>query len=147
MRVPERLRIAWQDDQTLKVETDAGMQTRLFSFGAPLSQGGDWQGVSQASWEFAGRGGRGRGPLGGTLKVVTTKFKPGYLRKNGVPYSANAVVSEYYDRITEPDGETYLVITTTVEDPAYLTQPYMTSTSFRKQADGSGWNPAPCTTK
>lgn len=147
MRVPERLHITWRDDQTLKVETDAGMQTRLFSFGAPQSQGGDWQGVSQASWELTGRGGRGRGPLGGTLKVVTTKFEPGYLRKNGVPYSANAVVTEYYDRITEPNGETYLVITTTVEDPAYLTQPYRTSTSFQKQADGSVWNPAPCTTK
>ncbi|HEY7444530.1 MAG TPA: hypothetical protein VH701_19020, partial [Vicinamibacterales bacterium] len=33
MREPGRLRISWQDDTTLKMETDAGMQTRLFRFG------------------------------------------------------------------------------------------------------------------
>jgi hypothetical protein len=74
-------------------------------------------------------------------------MKPGYLRKNGVPYSANAVVTEYYDRVVEPNGDVYLVLTTTVEDPTYLAQPYMTSTSFRKQADASRWNPTPCTSR
>jgi hypothetical protein len=147
MRVPERLHITWQDDQAMIVETDAGSQKRVFYFGAPQGQGGDWQGVSKATWEFQGRGGRGRGPQGGTLKVVTTKLKPGYIRKNGVPYSANAVVTEYYDRVIESNGDIYLVITTTVDDPMYLTQPFMTSTSFRKQADASGWSPAPCTAK
>jgi len=34
MRVPGRIRIGWEDDVTLKVETDAGTQTRLFHFGA-----------------------------------------------------------------------------------------------------------------
>ena len=52
MRIPGRLHITWQDDQTLRLEMDAGTQTRIFSFGAPQSQGGDWQGVSKASWEF-----------------------------------------------------------------------------------------------
>src|SRR5437660_342169 len=158
MRVPERLHITWDNDQTLKLETDAGTQTRLFYFGAPPAQGGTWQGVSKASWEFdagfgfraeqfdRGFGTRGR-PPGGTLKVVTTKLKPGYLRKNGVPYSANAAVAEYYDRVTEPNGDVYLVVTTTVEDPVYLAQPYMTSTSFRKQADAARWNPTPCTSR
>ena len=155
MRVPERLHITWQDDQTLKLETDTGMQTRLFYFGVPPGQGGNWQGVSKASWDFdAGFGfaaeqfdrgfPRGR-TRGGALKVITTRMKPGYLRKNGVPYSANAVVTEYYDRVVEPNGDVYLVVTTTVEDPTYLAQPYMTSTSFRKQADASRWNPTPCT--
>ena len=143
MRMPGRVHITWQDDQTLKLETDAGTQTRLFHFGAPQGQGGDWQGVSQASWDTI-PGGRGGGQMSGALKVVTNKLKPGYLLRNGIPYSANATVTEYYDRIDEPSGNTYLVITTTVDDPMYLTQPYLTATHFKKQADASGWNPTPC---
>ena len=90
------------------------------------------------------RAGAGGGQLSGALKVVTSKLKPGYLSRNGIPYSANATVTEYYDRIDEPSGNTYLVITTTVDDPMYLTQPYLTATHFKKQADASGWNPTPC---
>ena len=33
MRVPGRLRISWTDESTLKIETDAGTQTRTFHFG------------------------------------------------------------------------------------------------------------------
>jgi len=158
MRVPARLHITWENDQTLKLETDAGMQTRLFYFGTPQGQGGTWQGISKASWEFdagfglpAERFDRGFGtqvrPQGGTMKAVTTRLRPGYLRKNGIPYSAEAVVTEYFDRVTEPNGDVYLVVTMTVEDPMYLSQPYMTSTSFRKQADAARWNPTPCTSR
>ena len=143
MRMPGRIHVTWQNDQTLKLEADAGTQTRLFYFGAPQSQGGDWQGVSQASWDVI-PGGRGGNVLSGALKVVTTKLRPGYLLRNGVPYSANAALTEYYDRVDEPSGNSYLVITTTVDDPAYLTQPYLTSTHFRKQADASGWNSTAC---
>jgi hypothetical protein len=74
-------------------------------------------------------------------------MKPGYLRKNGVPYSANAVLTEYFDQVTERNGDVYLIVTTTVEDPTYLTQPYYTSTNFRKQANATGWNPSPCTSR
>lgn len=146
LRVPGRIHITWQDDQTLKLEADAGTQTRIFSFTAPQSQGGDWQGVSKASWDVIPVG-RGQQPNGGSLKVVTTKLKPGYLRKNGVPYSANATLTEYFDRVNEPNGDVYLVVTTTVEDPTYLTSPYETSVHFKKQADAAGWNPTPCSTK
>ncbi len=146
MRVPGRIHITWQDDETLKLETDAGMQTRIFYFGTPKSPGGDWQGVSQASWDIVPAG-RGQKPNGGSLKVVTTKFKPGYLRKNGAPYSANAVLTEYYDRTEEPNGDSYLVVTTDVTDPMYLTQPYQTSVHFKKQANATGWNPTPCSVK
>jgi hypothetical protein len=145
MRVPGRVHITWQDDQTMKIETDAGTQTRLFSFGAPQSQGGDWQGISAASWEAVGAG-RG-GARGGSLKVVTAKMKAGYLRKNGVPYSANTVVTEYYDRTNEPNGDSWLIVQTIVEDPANLNQPFITSTHFKKQADGSGWAPSPCSAR
>lgn len=146
MRIPERIHVTWQDDQTLKLETDAGMQTRLFEFGTPKNlNGGGWQGVSEASWETL-PGGRGGPLLSGSLKVVTTKLKPGYLQRNGIPYSANATLTEYYDRVDEP-GASYIVITNTVEDPTYLTQPYLTSVHFKKEADGSGWKPSPCSAR
>src|SRR5438093_4783865 len=34
MRVPGRLHVTWQDDNTLRIDTDAGTQTRLLHFGA-----------------------------------------------------------------------------------------------------------------
>ena len=155
MRIPGRLHITWQDDQTLKLETDSGVQTRVLSFGNPQGQGGNWQGISTASWEYLPAAvvdtqGAARGAIdrrGGSLKVVTTKLKPGYLRKNGVPYSANAVLTEYYDLVREPNGDSYLLVTSTVEDPTYLAQPLMFSTQFKKETDASGWNPTPCATK
>src|SRR5205823_6127704 len=121
MRVPGRLHITWQDDNTLKIETDAGRQTRLLNFrtAAAAQSGGDWQGVSIAEWEVVAGA---RGPIpGGGMKVVTTKMKPGYLRKNGVPYSANAVVTEYVDRVYESNGDSWLIVKTIVDDPQYLT--------------------------
>jgi hypothetical protein len=149
MRVPGRVHITWDNDTTLKVETDAGQQTRLFHFGEfqPPAGPPTWQGNSVATWEMAG-GGRGRGaPSGGSLKVVTRGMRAGYLRKNGVPYSEKAMVTEYYDRTNEPNGDSWLVVTTVVNDPAYLNQEFITSTHFRKQADAAGWNPQPCTAR
>jgi hypothetical protein len=163
MRTPGRLHISWQDDATLKIETDAGQQTRLLHFtGTP---GGDasWQGYSQANWEMAGGGGGGGGrggggggrgaagpppaPRGGSLKVVTTRLKEGYLRKNGVPYSDNAVVTEYFDRHSESNGDEWFTVTTIVDDPKYLAQSFITSTHFKKEPDASKWYPSPCKAK
>jgi len=154
MRVPTRVHITWADDNTLKVETDAGTQTRQFHFGPsekaqpPTGEAG-WQGFSLANWEFAGggRGGRGGPPRGGSLKIVTTHMRPGYLRKNGVPYSGNAVLTEYYTRTDESDGTSYLIITTLVDDPQYLQQTFVTSTHFKKEPDGAKWSPSPCTAR
>lgn len=145
MSVPGRLHITWQDDQTLKIETDNGQQARLLHFDAAESKGGDWQGYSKASWEVvpAGRG----APPAGSLKVITTRLRPGYIRKNGVPYSANATLTEYLDRTNEPDGNAYLVVTTTVEDPGYLAQPFLAASHFRKQSDSAGWKPRPCSAR
>lgn len=148
MRMPTRLRISWQDDHTLKLETDAGTQTRVFQFGPAQGEGATWQGVSTASWDyprplFPGRGGIAA-PPGGALKVVTTKMRPGYLRRNGVPYSANAVLTEYFDRLEVPGGDALLVVTTEVVDPEYLATPYWTSVHFKRQNDAAGWNPTPC---
>jgi hypothetical protein len=150
MRVPGRIHVTWQDDDTLRLETDAGMQTRLFQFAASSAPKGDptWQGNSAARWERSG--GRGGTPVGGSLTVVTTNMRAGYLRKNGVPYSENATVTEYFDTAlqassaSQQKGAPLLVVTTVVEDPRYLTQPFIVSSHFKKEADASKWDPTPC---
>jgi hypothetical protein len=151
MRMPVRVRISWADDTTLRVETDGGQQTRLFNFDKRKQPEGPrtWQGFSSAEWTrppaARGRGGQVPPPPVGGLKVVTRNLRAGYLRKNGVPYSENAIVTEYYDRVSA-FGVEYLNITTIVEDPMYLTVHFVTSTNFKKEADTSKWNPGPCKT-
>ena len=194
MRVPTRVHLSWADENTLKLDTDAGMQTRLFRFGeAAQKQSGEpsWQGLSVAEWEPSaggGRGGRGGGlpgapagpgggpaaatdddaplppaagpplpPAGargagpstrGNLKVVTTNLKPGYLRKNGVPYSDKTKVTEYFQRTPVTYGIEYMIVTTIVEDPEYLTGPFITSAQFKKLPDtANGWDPTPCSVR
>ena len=146
MRMPTRLNITWQDANTLKVDTDAGTQTRLFHFGGAAPKAGEasWQGVSVAEWESA----TGRGATRtGNLKVVTTNLKSGYLRRNGAPYSDRTTVTEWWDVNTLPNGDRWLTITTKVEDPLYLTRPYITTSDFKKLPDATGWSPSPCSTK
>jgi hypothetical protein len=123
-----------------------------------------WQGYSAARWDPAPdpaavrnavffAGGLGTAPDGagvvvpgkfGSLHVVTTQLRAGYLRANGVPYSDAARVVEDYDFRTEDDGTEWFTVTTTVEDPKYLSAPFVTSTDFRKEADGSKWRPTSC---
>ena len=164
MRMPLRVHITWADDWTLKIDTDAGRQTRLLRFRPVSERPGPrtWQGSSVASWEGGGVLRRRVGPedafLGrlsdipdgtrapleyGALKVVTTAMRPGYLRRNGVPYSENAVVTEYFDRHGGA-GFDWFTVTTVVEDPKYLAEPFVTSSSFKREADATKWRPAPC---
>jgi hypothetical protein len=145
MRIPGRLHITWEDANTLRVDTDAGTQTRLLRFAAAASSGEpSWQGQSVAQWEFAaGRGAQRTG----NLKVITTNMRPGYVRKNGAPYSAKAVVTEYYDLNTMPNGDQWMTVTTKVEDPVYFARPYLTTTDFKKLRDAAGWNPTPCSAR
>jgi hypothetical protein len=149
MRMPGRLHTTWQDDNTLKIDTDAGMQTRLLRFGAgaaaALPAEPSWQGHSVAQWIMAG-GGAGT-PRRGSLKVVTTNLRPGYVRKNGPPYSNRATITEYVDLHTLPNGDQWLSLTSKVEDPGYFTRPYITSTDFKKLPNAAGWNPTPCSVK
>lgn len=144
MRVPGRVRISWQDDSTLKIETDAGRQTRLLHFGAAQAPGQlSLQGSSRAEWQPQG-GGFGRPAANGSLKVITTNLSEGYLRKNGVPYSASTVLTEYFDVLAQPDGSQWLVVKAIVEDSRYYAASPITSSNFRKQPDRSGWDPQPC---
>jgi hypothetical protein len=152
MRTPSRLHITWRDDNTLRIDTDAGTQTRVFHFHGSAIESGNpqWQGTSAAQWEFV----RTKipphvpGPIhGGSLKVVTSRMRAGYLRKNGVPYSSNAAMTEYFDVTSEPNGWQSILLTTIIEDPQYLTQSILLNTNFRKLADGSAWNPTPCSAR
>jgi hypothetical protein len=51
---------------------------------------------------------------------------------------------EYFDRFREPNGDEWVVVDNFVTDPQYLTQPYITSSGFKKVPDRSGWAPTPC---
>jgi hypothetical protein len=148
MRIPTRLHITWENDKTIKIETDAGQQTRRLTFDksqAPPAQR-SLQGFSLAEWETPGAGGRGaaQAPRTGDLKVTTTMLSPGWLRKNGVPYSENTALTEYFDRFAAPNGDEWLVVTTIVTDPKYLTQPFVTSTHFKREPNATKWAPTPC---
>jgi hypothetical protein len=162
MSVPGRLRITWQDADTLRIDIDAGTQTRLLRFAAAASTSParpTWQGESVARWErVLAAGSTEQDPAyaaGGSLRVVTSNLRAGYLRKNGVPYSERATVTEHFDLAPLPDGGppaprgsgaagTLLVVTTIVEDPVYLNGPYVVSPHFKKEPDGSKWDPTPC---
>lgn len=156
---PTRLHISWTDDNTLRVDTDAGMQTRLLKFkpsDEDKSAAPSLQGLSTAQWVIHGAGPPGArragpaapGPHYGYIKAVTTKLTPGYLRKNGVPYGGNTTsMREYWEQHAAPGGAQWLIVTTYLTDPTYLLDPYVFSPTFRKEADGSKWNPQPCSLK
>jgi hypothetical protein len=169
MRQPTHLHITWQDENTLKLETDYGTQTRLFHFIPPPPAGqmnfvngtylppeapkleppagfeASWQGYSNAMWTALG--GQPNFERSGNLKVVTSRLKAGYYWKNGMPYTGNATLTEHFRTLDLPDGSTWIVLTEMVEDPEYLTQPFVVIYHFKKLPDGSLWNPTPCSVK
>ncbi|MAY03682.1 MAG: hypothetical protein CMQ38_11985 [Gammaproteobacteria bacterium] len=145
MRIPGRVRISWEGDETLVIETDKGMQRRELHFSDGAMPGEPaLQGFSQANWERS-ISSRGFFPANYLthLQVVTTELTPGYLRLNGVPYSENAIITEHFT-LSEGFGGEWLTITTIVEDPQFLTEPFVTSTDFRREANDELWNPEPC---
>ena len=154
MRGPTHLHITWLDDNTLKIEADYGMQTRLMHF-PPPPHGGQmnfvagiyvppevptiappngtepgWQGYSIAAW-WTNLGGRGNFERGGSLKVTTTHLKPGYYWKNGMPYSGGAIMTEHFRVHKELDNSERIVFSQMIEDPQYLTQPYIVTYHFK----------------
>jgi hypothetical protein len=133
MRMPMRVHITWESDHVLKIETDAGTQTRRLLFDRTQPPGArSLQGHSVAQWES------------GSLKVITTNMTSAWLRRNGVPYSENAVMTEYVDRFRGPKDDEWFNVNTIVEDPRYLARPFITSSHFKREPDGSKWRPYPC---
>lgn len=157
LRMPTRVHITWQDDATLKVETDHGGQTRLFRFdrtAVSASAPRSLQGTSLAEWQESevvrargAEGGETSAPVGSgawtPLKVTTTNLTAAWLRPNGVPVSDQAVVTEFFDYFTEGDQE-WFVVTTIVDDPQYLSERLVISSNFRREPDGARWAPTPC---
>ena len=142
MRLPGRIRISWQDDKTMKMELEAGNQVRLFHFAPPPASEPSWQGHSAAEWQYTVVA-----PRTGELKVVTDRLKAGYLRKNGVPYSANTTVTEFFHRMPAPNGDTWLTIVTEIKDSENLREPFVQSTHFKKLPDGAAFKPEPCSAR
>ena len=164
MRIPGRIHITWEDGNTLKLEFDAGRQTRRFHFagraastasGASTAHGHSvaaWQTRTNASplidgFENSAGGGSPAAIPGekGSLKVLTTRLRAGYLWKNGVPYSDSATLTEYFNRHSDYGSEWFTVLSV-LNDPVYLLSRYVTTTHFKREPDGSKWNPRPCET-
>jgi hypothetical protein len=146
MRIPTRLHIAWESDNVLIIETDAGKQKRYLHFGPEqVNPGGkgSLQGVSLANWELQ-REGRFGPVVNGSLAVSTTDMSSGYLRRNGLPYSEQTQVNEFFDLLASPNGTEYLTVLTEIIDPQYLIDPMLTSTSFKREVDGGKWDPRDC---
>ena len=150
LRVPTRLNVTWADDNTLKIDMDAGTQTRLLHFNAPAAPSGEktLQGYSAANWEVGGggRGGGGRGgaapaaPRWGSLNVVTTNMKGGYLLSSRSSYSDNAVLTEYFTKHSD-FGIDYFTVTAMVQDGP---QTRATSSTFKKEPNGAKFSPSGC---
>ena len=151
IRQPTRVRIAWEDDDTLALEFDAGRQVRRFEFAAAATAPSEplLQGHSAARWfrqpQSRGVFGVRTPPLGGSLVVETTRLSGGYLRANGVPYSDRATMKEFFNTFVLPaDGGTWLIVTTVVDDPEYLSTQLIMSSQFKKETTMAGWSPRPC---
>src|SRR5437867_8221000 len=157
LRVPGRLDITWADDNTLQIDMDAGTQTRLVHFNPiqPPSTEKTLQGYSAGTWEVGGggggRGGGGGGGRGGggaaggtarwgSLKVVTTNMKGGYLLSSRSSYGDNAVLTEHFTRHTD-FGTDYFTVTAQVDDG---NQTRVTSSTFKKEPNGSKFAPSAC---
>jgi hypothetical protein len=171
MRIPGRVRITWQDDHTLRLDFDAGKQTRLIRFAsagaAQVSRPEpSLQGTSVGAWQVRNTGApiidEGPPPAApvatgaptvlavaprgkGSLKVVTTNLRAGYFRKNGLPYGEQAVLTEYFDR-HEDFGSQWFTVLSVLEDSRHLLSPFVTTTHFKREPDGSKFNPQPCET-
>jgi len=171
-RMPGRMRVSWEGPGTMRLEFAAGQQTRRFHFADNLppqgfvtmdppqsfgrspaaTDGRTRQGHSIAAWhKQAQTAGLGfmppgtEGPrTGGSLVVITDNLQAGYLQPNGVPYSEDAELTEYFTPFKLPDGTDGLVVTAIVEDSAYLGVPFVRSTHFKREPNDSKWDPYPC---
>jgi hypothetical protein len=101
---------------------------------SPMPRDRTWQGHSVANWDVESK----------KLVVTTTHMRAGYLRRNGVPYSADARVTEYFVVVAAGHSVQTLVVTTIVDDPRYLQRPFVVSSHFKRDTDPSRWSPAPC---
>jgi hypothetical protein len=72
-----------------------------------------WQGFSTGKWD------------GDMLTVTTTHLKMGWIRRNGIPRSDKATLTEHFVR----HGD-YLTLIAVINDPVYLTEPFVRTTNW-----------------
>ena len=150
MRVPGRVHITWQDEKHFKGRDGFRRADPDFPFQRSTAGGREAFSAGLFRSHMGWPASRTRSPRTDASRFSQGSddhLKPGYLRKNGVPYSANTVLTEYYSRTNETDGTSYLIITTIVDDPMYLAQPFITSTHFKMEPNGAKWMPMPCEAK
>ena len=85
-----------------------------------------WQGFSTGEW------------VGTSLKVTTTHLKTAFLRRNGLPRSDQAVMTEYWSRRGD-----FLTHTLVLDDPVYLEEPFVRTTNWALNPDQQ-LDPYPC---
>ncbi len=140
------------DPTTLKIDTDAGQQTRRLIFDAAQKPAARRRRCRATRWPngnaraaaaaAVAEARRGAAPQGGTLKVTTTNLRAGWLRKNGVPYSEGTMLTEYFDRFAAPNGDEWLVGHDDCRRPAATsTRTFVTSSHFKKEPNGSKFAP------
>ena len=59
---------------------------------------------------------------------------PGYLRKNGVPYSERAVLTEYVNLVAGQQSDSYIAVTAMVDDPVYLIRAFRPYLSVQRRS-------------
>jgi len=136
-------------------------QTRWLDFGpAPKAKqrsAPSWQGDSSAEWQFsgcpvldlcgldfvAGGGPRFRRASEGNAQGLDHQHAARLPPQERVPYSGNAVLTEYFNRFAGREGGVYLLVTAVVDDPAYLTQPSAGGYTSKKLPDLDGLGPTP----
>ena len=96
--------LAWDSERTIYMDGRAH---------PPEYANHTWQGFSTAVWE------------GNMLTVTTTHLKENYIRRNGVPRSDQATVTEHWMR----HGD-YLTVVTVIDDPVFLTEPLVRSDNW-----------------
>ena len=72
-----------------------------------------WWGFSTGEWN------------GGALTVRTTHMKAGWIRRNGIPASDQAMTTEYFAR-----HGSYLTLMRILDDPVYLEEPLITTLTW-----------------
>ncbi len=161
MHLPGRLRITWEDDSTLKLDADAGTQTRVFRFhrGQTRSPGLTPQTPSQAGRVTRPRSGNSTAADAGAAACGPGRGRPARVAESGDDPAAAGLLPEERDslqrkRRADEDFKTltdsgidYLVVTNFLEDPQYLAQPYVRSVQFKRQPDAKGWNPTACSAR
>lgn len=121
-RGPSNLRI-WKEVDPVSREITAfhaewlrSVDRAIFLDGRPHPPEGalhTWAGYSTAKWD------------GDILTITTTHLKEGYLRRNGLPRSDQATLTEHWIR----NGD-FLTVVTIVHDPVYLTEPFIRTTDY-----------------